>query len=122
MISIADAKNHLPALIHQAETERTVTISRRGRPVAVLVSVTEYDRLVRAAEAAPSWMAGLDDWRARMPADLEGLSETELDAARDREAFAPRIDFSSDDYAELDAVASAPIAAEPARPYRPRRK
>ncbi|MFZ1641932.1 MAG: type II toxin-antitoxin system Phd/YefM family antitoxin [Candidatus Contendobacter sp.] len=46
MISIAEARNQLPALIHQAETGQPVTISRRGKPVAVVLSVAEYERLV----------------------------------------------------------------------------
>ena len=36
MISIADARNRLPALVHQAEAGEAVTITRRGKPVAVV--------------------------------------------------------------------------------------
>ena len=38
MISIADARNRLPALVHQAEAGEAVTITRRGKPVAVVIS------------------------------------------------------------------------------------
>ena len=43
--SIAEAKNHLPRLVHAVEREGAVEITRRGRPVAMLVSMEEYGRL-----------------------------------------------------------------------------
>ena len=44
-VSIAEAKNHLPRIVQQAEAGETVRISRRGKPVAVLISDREYARL-----------------------------------------------------------------------------
>jgi len=43
--SIAEARNRLPALVHAVESGPPVRLTRRGRPVAVLVSVAEYERL-----------------------------------------------------------------------------
>jgi prevent-host-death family protein len=43
--SIADARKHLPALVDEVAAGNTVHLSRRGRPVAVVVSVAEYERL-----------------------------------------------------------------------------
>jgi len=43
--SIAEAKNHLPELIREAEQSGTVQLTRRGKPVAVLLSTDEYERL-----------------------------------------------------------------------------
>jgi len=43
--SIAEARNQLPALVHAVESGPPVRLTRRGRPVAVLVSVVEYERL-----------------------------------------------------------------------------
>lgn len=102
MISIADAKNHLPALVHQAEDGHVVTISRRGKAVAVMVSVDEYVRLQHAAKAAPSWMARLDEWRAQVPTDIAGLTAEELASTGRDEPFAPRIDFDTADFADVD--------------------
>lgn len=102
MISIADAKNQLPALVHQAEAGRAVTISRRGKAVAVMVSVDEYVRLQQAAQSAPSWMARLDAWREQMPTDVDGLTGEELAAGGNAEIFTPRIDFGGDDFADID--------------------
>ena len=44
-VSIAEAKDSLPRLIHEAELGVDVLLTRRGRPVAVLVSVASYERL-----------------------------------------------------------------------------
>lgn len=43
--SIADARKHLPEIIDEALAGGAVRLTRRGREVAVLVSVSEYDRL-----------------------------------------------------------------------------
>lgn len=43
--SIAEARNQLPALVHQVEKGPPVRLTRRGKPVAVLVSLREYERL-----------------------------------------------------------------------------
>lgn len=43
--SIAEARNQLPALVHQVEKGAPVRLTRRGKPVAVLVSLREYERL-----------------------------------------------------------------------------
>lgn len=115
MISIADAKNHLPALVHQAEAGHAVTISRRGKAVAVMVSVDEYVRLQHAAEAAPSWMARLDEWRAQVPTGIKGLAAEELVVPGRDEALVPRIDFNTADFADVDEFihAQRSIEAEP---------
>jgi PTS system cellobiose-specific IIB component len=46
-VSVAEARADLPALVHEAE-KRPVTIERRGKRVAVLLSAAEYDRLTGA--------------------------------------------------------------------------
>lgn len=46
--SIADAKDHLPEAVRAAETGEPVTLTRRGRPVAVLLSLTHYRELQAA--------------------------------------------------------------------------
>lgn len=44
-LSIADARNRLSALVHEVERGHPVCLTRRGRPVAVLLSLREYERL-----------------------------------------------------------------------------
>ena len=43
--SIAEARANLPTLIDQAESGLHVELTRRGEPVAVLVSTQEFERL-----------------------------------------------------------------------------
>lgn len=43
--SIAEAKNRLPRLVHEAEAGTVVEITRRGHAVAVLLSTAAYERL-----------------------------------------------------------------------------
>ena len=43
--SIAEARAHLPNLVDQAESGVEVELTRRGQPVAVLVSHGEFERL-----------------------------------------------------------------------------
>lgn len=68
--SIAEARDRLPSLVHEVENGAPVEITRRGRPVAVLVAYHEYQRLL--GEGPSFWDAmlayrsatGLDDQAA----------------------------------------------------------
>ena len=42
--SIADARRNLPRLIREAENGKTVELTRRGEPVAVLVGHRQFKR------------------------------------------------------------------------------
>jgi prevent-host-death family protein len=44
--SIAEARHNLAAIVHEAERQSPVELTRRGEPVAVLLSVQEYQRLL----------------------------------------------------------------------------
>jgi len=43
--SIADARTSLPTIVDQAEAGERIELTRRGKPVAVVVSVREFERL-----------------------------------------------------------------------------
>jgi len=43
--SIAEARSHLPAIVDQAASGLEVHLTRRGEPVAVVVSTHEFERL-----------------------------------------------------------------------------
>jgi prevent-host-death family protein len=43
--SIAEARQYLPAIVHEAEHAGTVRITRRGQVVARLISEHEFQRL-----------------------------------------------------------------------------
>ncbi|MCC7352334.1 MAG: type II toxin-antitoxin system Phd/YefM family antitoxin [Anaerolineae bacterium] len=44
--SIAEARNNLAAIVHDVERSALVELTRRGEPVAVLLSMQEYKRLL----------------------------------------------------------------------------
>ncbi len=48
MPGVAEARKQLGKLLRRVQSGGVVTISRRGRPVAVLMSVEAYRRLERA--------------------------------------------------------------------------
>ena len=43
--SIAEAKNKLPSIIHDVESGSSARFTRRGKPVAVLLSLYDYEDL-----------------------------------------------------------------------------
>jgi antitoxin Phd len=43
--SIAEARHNLPGVIHEAEGGTRVELTRRGKPVAVLLGIESYERL-----------------------------------------------------------------------------
>lgn len=49
--SIAEAKNALPSLVHAAENGLAVQITRRGKAVAVLLSMEDYQQLTQPKES-----------------------------------------------------------------------
>ncbi len=48
--SIAEARDQLPGIVHEVEDRGPVELTRRGKPVAVIVSLREYERLARPRE------------------------------------------------------------------------
>ena len=78
--SIAEAKNKLPSIIHSVEKGPPVKLTRRGRLVAVLLSIQEYERLSQKKEGF---------WRAlkafRQLAEKEGveISNADFEGLRD---------------------------------------
>lgn len=43
--SIAEARSNLPSLVDQAEAGQEIELTRRGKPVAVLLSLREIEKL-----------------------------------------------------------------------------
>lgn len=64
-VSIAEARNRLTRLVQRAEAGETVRITRRGRPVAVLLSEREYGRLRAPKVDLAGFLAA---WRSDMEA------------------------------------------------------
>ncbi|MBT9587641.1 type II toxin-antitoxin system Phd/YefM family antitoxin [bacterium] len=76
--TVAEARNQLPNLLHLVESSGSVQISRRGKPVAVVMSMHDYQKL---KQAGPTFAEFLSDFRDRH--DLTGLEDVFLDV-RDR--------------------------------------
>ncbi|MDD4963990.1 MAG: type II toxin-antitoxin system Phd/YefM family antitoxin [Gallionella sp.] len=76
--TIAQAKNHLPKLIHAAEAGEDIRISRHGKLVAVLISAERYQQ--RFATNVGVFQA-MQQWRENF-GDVE-LSDAEVDSWRD---------------------------------------
>ena len=87
--SIANAKNHLTRLIHEAEGGEHVHITRRGKPVAVLLSEDEYARFRQGQAHGNFW-----DLIVKMRSDPEfepvDWTPAEVNSWRDRR---PERDF-----------------------------
>ena len=88
--TIAEAKSRLPAIIHSVEDGPYVQLTRHGKPVAVLLSIREYELLVLKKKGF--WSA-LMKFRSAMEkegiqiadADFEGLRDTSF--GRERELY-----------------------------------
>ncbi len=66
--SIAEARNQFAAIVHDLKTTPSIQLTRRGKPVAMLLAIEEYERL--AAGRAGFW----DNYQAfRDAVDLAGL-------------------------------------------------
>ncbi|WP_133512551.1 type II toxin-antitoxin system Phd/YefM family antitoxin [Candidatus Thiosymbion oneisti] len=81
--SIAEAKTQLTRLIHQAERGEAVHITRRGKPVAVLLSEDEYTRLRQGQKQGNLWDL-IDEMRSDPAFEPVDWSQEEVDSWRDR--------------------------------------
>ena len=79
--SIADARRNLPGLVHEAEAGAAVRLTRRGRAVAVMVSVQEYDRL---KTERVGFSEAYESFRKRFPAGEAGLGPRYFRSLRER--------------------------------------
>lgn len=43
--SIAQARDKFAAIVHEVEHSSSIEVTRRGKPIAVIISVEEYERL-----------------------------------------------------------------------------
>jgi prevent-host-death family protein len=70
--TVAETRRELPALLDTVERGEEVTVTRRGKPVAVLVSYAEHMR------RRPSFGDALAKWRANPPKHLDGTEFCDL--------------------------------------------
>lgn len=80
--SIAEAKNRLPALVHETEKNQPIFLLRRGHPVAVLLSTREYERL--QAHGKKGFWSALTNFRNKVVQQSEeAITEEDLRGLRD---------------------------------------
>lgn len=83
--SIAEAREQFTRLVRRVERGRAVEITRRGRPVAVLLSASDYLQL---AGERPPFMEAVRALRNRL--DVEALGIGDEDFAELREGSSGR--------------------------------
>jgi antitoxin Phd len=79
--SIAEAKSKLPAIIHSVEHGPSVKLTRHGKPVAVLLSIREYEQLAKKKEGL--WNA-LTHFRSILTQDVVQITDADFEDLRDR--------------------------------------
>jgi prevent-host-death family protein len=75
--TIAEAKNNLSQLIHQLESDEAIHLTRHGKPVAVMLSEANYQKLTQKNkglfQAIQQWRSQLDEDSALTEAELKQL-------------------------------------------------
>lgn len=86
--SITQARRNLPRLIREAELGKTVRLTRRGRPVAVLVGHRSFERMVTGRR---SFVEAYEEFKKTVDlADLDFDPAEFLEGTRDE---SPSRDF-----------------------------
>lgn len=78
--SIADAKDHFAEAVRTAEGGDAVTLTRRGKPVAVLLSIDDYRRL---EQPRPDFWKLSRDLRREAVREGTPFNESDFDGLRD---------------------------------------
>lgn len=78
--SIAEAKNRLPAIIHNVETGMPVKLTRHGKPVAVLLSIQVYENL---QNRKTGFWKTLSEFRKTMVTEPLDISDSDFENLRD---------------------------------------
>jgi prevent-host-death family protein len=78
--SIAQARDHFPGIVKEVEHGAPVELTRRGKPVAILLSVEQYQRL---KSGRMSLGEAIDRWRAETDFEALGITGDEFEGLRD---------------------------------------
>jgi antitoxin Phd len=79
--SIAEARRNLPTVVDQAEAGAEVELTRRGKAVAVVISVEEYQRL---KSNRPGFGDAFRAFREAFPQPSPGIGPKYFKTLRDR--------------------------------------
>jgi antitoxin Phd len=87
--SIAEARDNFPGVVHEAEGGARVVLTRRGKPVAVLLGLDEYERTLKGRR--DFWEA-YEEFRREFDLEHLGIDPDEIfEGVRDT---SPGRDFS----------------------------
>jgi len=81
MYSIAEARRNLAAFVHDLERKDRIELTRRGEPVAVLLSMRACRNL---SELRQSFWEAHEAFRAEFPLDKLDIQPATFTEARDR--------------------------------------
>lgn len=79
--SIAEARDRLPRLVHEAERGIQVELTRRGRPVAVILSALEHSRMTGSS---PGFNEALERYRRTVDLKKMNFEASFFEGLRDR--------------------------------------
>ena len=79
--SIAEARDSLAKLVHDAEKGVAVELTRRGKPVAILVSLNEYEKLQKRSM---SFWEAFEQFRTEVDLKSIGIEPSTFEGLRDR--------------------------------------
>ena len=84
--SVAEARAHLPSILVQAEAGEAIELTRRGQPVAVVLSHEAFERL---RNPRPSFGEAYRSLRKKHALDEVGLDDDFASSVRDRTTGRP---------------------------------
>ena len=79
-VSVAEARQHFARLIKRAEQGKAIEITRRGEPVAVLVSAAEYSAMTGDR---PSFIDATAQIRERLDVDSLNIGDSDFEGLRE---------------------------------------
>jgi len=83
--AISHLKNHLPEIVHKAETGQDIQITRHGKTVAVIVSLKKYNAFFKSEKGI--FNAYLR-WRKLYP-EAVGFTDNEIESMREKDPYEP---------------------------------
>lgn len=80
--SMAEARRNLPSILDDAEAGDMVEITRRGKPVAIVVAASELERL---RKRKPSFAEAYTEYRKKLGSEVEGVEPEFFEALRPKD-------------------------------------
>ncbi len=79
-VSVAEARQHFARLIKRAQQGKAIEITRRGEPVAVLISTAEYSAITGDR---PSFIGATRQVRERLDVDSLNIGDSDFEGLRE---------------------------------------